>query len=63
MDPAISADRRADYACMMVIAVDENKNKHVIHTHHEKGMDFSSQIDKIIELNADSIQLSSNSNK
>ena len=51
-DPAISADRRADYTCMMVIAVDENKNKHIIHTHHEKGMDFSSQIDKIIELNA-----------
>jgi len=51
-DPAISADRRADYTCMMVVAVDENKNKHIIHTHHEKGMDFSSQIDKIIELNA-----------
>jgi len=51
-DPAISADRRADYTCMMVLAVDENKNKHIIHTHHEKGMDFSSQIDKIIELNA-----------
>lgn len=51
-DPAISADRRADYTCMMVIAVDENKNKHIVHTHHEKGMDFSSQIDKIIELNA-----------
>ena len=51
-DPAISADRRADYTCMMVIAVDENKNKHIIHTHHEKGMNFSSQIDKIIELNA-----------
>lgn len=51
-DPAISADRRADYTCMMVIAVDENKNKHIIHTHHEKGMDFSAQIDKIIELNA-----------
>ena len=51
-DPAISADRRADYTCMMVVAVDENKNKHIVHTHHEKGMDFSSQIDKIIELNA-----------
>ena len=51
-DPAISADRRADYTCMMVIAVDKDRNKHIIHTHHEKGMDFSAQIDKIIELNA-----------
>jgi phage terminase large subunit-like protein len=51
-DPAISADRRADYTCMMVIAVDKDRKKHIIHTHHEKGMDFSAQIDKIIELNA-----------
>jgi hypothetical protein len=51
-DPAISANRKADYTCMMVIAMDENRHKRVIHTHHEKGMDFSSQIDKIIELNA-----------
>jgi len=32
--------------------MDENRKKHVVHVHHEKGMDFSSQIDKIIELNA-----------
>jgi hypothetical protein len=51
-DPAISANRSADYTCMMVIAMDENRKKHVVHVHHEKGMDFSSQIDKIIELNA-----------
>ena len=51
-DPAISPDRKADYTCMMVIAMDENRHKRIIHTHHEKGMDFSSQIDKIIELNA-----------
>jgi len=51
-DPAISANRKADYTCMMVIAMDENRHKHIVHTHHEKGMDFSSQIDKIIELNA-----------
>ena len=43
-DPAISANRKADYTCMIVIAMDENR--------HKKGMDFSSQIDKIIELNA-----------
>jgi len=36
---------------MMVIAMDENRHKRIIHVHHEKGMDFSSQIDKIIELN------------
>ena len=36
----------------MVIAMDENRHKRIVHTHHEKGMDFSSQIDKIIELNA-----------
>ena len=51
-DPAISANRKADYTCMMVIAMDENRHKRIVHTHHEKGMDFSSQIDKIIELNA-----------
>lgn len=51
-DPAISANRSADYTCMMVIAMDENRKKHIVHVHHEKGMDFSSQIDKIIELNA-----------
>ena len=51
-DPAISPDRSADYTCMMVIAMDENRKKHVVHVHHEKGMDFNSQIDKIIELNA-----------
>jgi phage terminase large subunit-like protein len=51
-DPAISADRKADYTCMMVIAMDSNRHKRIVHVHHEKGMDFSSQIDKIIELNA-----------
>ncbi len=51
-DPAISADRRADYTCMMVIAMDANRHKRIVHVHHEKGMDFNSQIDKIIELNA-----------
>jgi len=51
-DPAISPDRRADYTCMIVIAMDENRHKRIIHVHHEKGMDFNSQIDKIIELNA-----------
>tara|TARA_R110002051_G_scaffold20121_7_gene55312 strand:- start:184 stop:1599 length:1416 start_codon:yes stop_codon:yes gene_type:complete len=51
-DPAISPDRRADYTCMMVIAMDENRHKRIVHVHHEKGMDFNSQIDKIIELNA-----------
>ena len=51
-DPAISADRRADYTCMIVIGMDENRHKRVIHVHHEKNMDFNQQIDKIIELNA-----------
>ena len=51
-DPAISANRKADYTCMIVIAMDENRKKHIVHVHHEKGMDFNSQIDKIIELNA-----------
>jgi len=50
-DPAISPDRKADYTCMVVIAMDENRHKRVVWMHHEKGMDFSSQIDKIIELN------------
>jgi hypothetical protein len=51
-DPAISPDRKADYTCMTVIAMDENRHKRVVHIHHEKGMDFNSQIEKIIELNA-----------
>lgn len=51
-DPAISPDRKADYTCMMVVAMDENRHKRIVWVHHEKGMDFSSQIDKIIELNA-----------
>ena len=51
-DPAISPDRKADYTCMCVLAMDENRHKRVVWMHHEKGMDFSSQIDKIIELNA-----------
>jgi len=50
-NPAISADRRADYPCMVVIGMDENRHKRVIHVHHEKNMDFSQQIDKIVELN------------
>jgi phage terminase large subunit-like protein len=50
-DPAISPDRKADYTCMIVIGMDENRHKKIVHVHHEKGMDFSSQIDKIIELN------------
>lgn len=50
-DPAISADKRADYTCMVVIGMDENRHKRVIHVHHEKNMDFSQQIDKIVELN------------
>jgi len=32
--------------------MDKNRHKRVVWMHHEKGMDFSSQIDKIIELNA-----------
>ena len=51
-DPAISANRKADYTCMMVIGMDEKKHKRIVHVHHEKGMDFSAQIEKIIELNA-----------
>lgn len=51
-DPAISANRKADYTCMMVIAMDEHRHKHIVHVHHEKGMDFNAQIDKVIELNA-----------
>ena len=51
-DPAISADRRADYTCMLVIAMDENRHKRVVHVHHEKNMNFNQQIEKIIELNA-----------
>ncbi len=51
-DPAISPDRKADYTCMVVLAMDENRHKRIVWMHHEKGMDFSSQIDKIIELNA-----------
>jgi hypothetical protein len=51
-DPAISPDRKADYTCMVVIAMDANRHKRVVWMHHEKGMDFSSQIDKVIELNA-----------
>ena len=51
-DPAISPDRKADYTCMMVVAMDENRHKRIVWVHHEEGMDFSSQIDKIIELNA-----------
>ena len=50
-DPAISADKRADYTCMVVIGMDENRHKRVIHVHHEKNMDFNQQISKIIELN------------
>tara|TARA_R100000988_G_scaffold29757_1_gene15182 strand:- start:2164 stop:3582 length:1419 start_codon:yes stop_codon:yes gene_type:complete len=50
-DPAISADRRADYTCMIVIGMDENRHKRVVHVHHEKNMDFNQQISKIIELN------------
>jgi len=50
-DPAISPDRSADYTCMVVIAVDENRHKRVIWMHREKGMSFNDQIDKIIELN------------
>ena len=45
-DPAISADRRADYTCMMVIGMDENRHKRVVHVHHEKNMDFNQQITK-----------------
>ena len=51
-DPAISADRRADYTCMIVIGMNENRHKRVVHVHHEKNMDFGQQIDKIVELNA-----------
>ena len=51
-DPAISADRSADYTCMMVIGMDENRHKRIVHVHHEKNMNFNQQIDKIIELNA-----------
>lgn len=51
-DPAISPDRKADYTCMVVIAMNANRHKRVVWMHHEKGMDFSSQIDKVIELNA-----------
>ena len=51
-DPAISPDRKADYTCMVVLAMDENRHKRIVWMHHEKGMDFNSQIDKIIELNA-----------
>ena len=50
-DPAISPDRSADYTCMLVIAVDENRHKRVVWMHREKGMSFNDQIDKIIELN------------
>jgi len=50
-DPAISPDRSADYTCMVVIAVDENRHKRVVWMHREKGMSFNDQIDKIIELN------------
>jgi len=50
-DPAISPDRKADYTCMVVVAMDENRHKRVVWMHHEKGMDFNSQIDKVIELN------------
>ena len=45
-DPAISPDRKADYTCMVVLAMDENRHKRIVWMHHEKGMDFSSQIDK-----------------
>ena len=51
-DPAISPDRQADYTCMIVIAMNENRHKRVVWMHREKGMDFNSQIDKIIELSA-----------
>ena len=51
-DPAISPDRKADYTCMVVIAMDENRHKRIVWMHREKGMDFNSQIDKIIELSA-----------
>tara|TARA_R100000231_G_C5323615_1_gene164170 strand:- start:1408 stop:1917 length:510 start_codon:yes stop_codon:yes gene_type:complete len=36
---------------MMVIGMDENRHKRVVHVHHEKNMDFNQQISKIIELN------------
>ena len=51
-DPAISPDRKADYTCMVVIAMDENRHKRIVWMHHEKGMTFNAQIDKIVELNA-----------
>mgnify|MGYP003657220864 FL=1 len=38
-DPAISPDRKADYTCMCVLAMDENRHKRIVWMHHEKGME------------------------
>ena len=47
-DPAISAN--GDYTVMMVLEVDENMNKQVVHMFRAKGLDFREHINHIMEL-------------
>jgi phage FluMu gp28-like protein len=47
-DPAISAN--GDYTVMMVLEVDDNMNKQVVHMFRAKGLDFREHINHIMEL-------------
>ena len=47
-DPAISAN--GDYTVMMVIEVDDDMNKQVVHMFRAKGLDFREHIQHIMEL-------------
>jgi hypothetical protein len=47
-DPAISAN--GDYTVMMVLEVDENMNKQVVHMLRAQGLDFREHIQHIMEL-------------
>ncbi len=47
-DPAISAD--GDYTVMLVLEVDEDMNKQVVHMFRAKGLDFREHIQHIMDL-------------
>ncbi len=50
VDLASSAAVGADYVVLVTVAVDEDKNRKLLHVWREKGVPFQEQIDEIIKL-------------